>query len=249
MADQARRPLIGVTGHGGDATSGSRSVAALEAYLAAVRQAGGLPVVLPPTSDPALIAAYVERVDGVLFTGGRDISPAHYGEATLNDTVQIEDARDAFELPLARAAVLRDRPVLAICRGCQVLAVAMGGSLWQDLPAQQPRSLPHRQTKPRDAVTHAVGVQAGSLLARALGESTRQAIETNTFHHQAVRRVPPGLAAVAHTPDGTIEGVEAPDRRFVLGVQWHPEGLVERRPEHRRLFAAFVQAARSEPAP
>jgi putative glutamine amidotransferase len=203
----------------------------------------------------------LERVDGVLFTGGRDIDPTCYGETALNDTVQPEPERDAFELPLARQAVSRDVPILAICRGVQVLNVALGGTLWQDLPAQRANVLAHRQTEPRDATTHGVQVVAGSLLARTLAfgagkaetaeaeaEAVAKAAEiaetaTNTFHHQAVRAIAPGLIPTAFAADGTVEALEAPGKQFVLGVQWHPENLAPARPEHRRLFAAFVAAA------
>jgi putative glutamine amidotransferase len=253
------RPAIGVTGHTLDSASGARSVAAGEAYLAAVRAAGGIPLILPPTGDADLILEWLERVDGVLFTGGRDIDPACYGETALNDTVQPEPERDAFELPLARQAVSRDVPILAICRGVQVLNVALGGTLWQDLPAQRANVLAHRQTEPRDATTHTVQVVAGSLLARTLasGAGEAEAAEaadvtepaeiaetaTNTFHHQAVRAIAPGLIPTAFAADGTVEALEAPGKQFVLGVQWHPENLAPARPAHRRLFEAFVAAA------
>jgi putative glutamine amidotransferase len=244
------RPVIGVTGHAAEPAAGGRLVVAGQAYLAAVEAAGGLPVVLPPVAAPDLIAAALDRVDGVLFTGGKDIDPRHFGEAVLNATVKLEPERDAFELPLAREAVARDLPVLAICRGCQVLNVALGGSLWQDLPVQQPQGLAHAQAAPRDAPTHTVLVQTDTLLARALdlagppGAAATHAVDTNSFHHQAAKHVPEALAVVARAADGTIEAVEAPGRRFVLGVQWHPEHLAASRPEHRRLFEALVEAAR-----
>jgi putative glutamine amidotransferase len=210
-----------------------------------VRAAGGLPVVLAPVATPEEIAAVLDAVDGLLFTGGPDVDPRHFGEAVLNETVELEPDRDSFELPLIRAALARDLPVLAICRGCQVLNVALGGSLWQDLPAQRPGDLLHRQRAPRDAVTHAVHVRAGSLLAAVVGEAAAEGtLQANTIHHQAVRDVAESLVAVAFTADGTVEAVEAPDRTFVLGVQWHPESLAPRRPEHHRLFQALVEAAR-----
>jgi putative glutamine amidotransferase len=241
--------VIGVSGHRPprDGAPGD-FVVAKEAYLAAVRAAGGLPVVLAPVDSPEEIGAHLDAVDGLLFTGGQDIDPRLFGEAVLNETVHLEPERDAFELPLVRAALARDLPLLAICRGCQVLGVALGGDLWQDLPTQRPAGLPHRQQAQRGAVTHAVHVRPGTLLARVLGEYATASLPTNTFHHQAVRRVPDGLVPAAYTTDGTVEALEAPDRGFVLGVQWHPEDLVPARPAHHRLFAALVAAARrSEP--
>jgi putative glutamine amidotransferase len=237
------RPLIGVTGHRPAGDPGPRgTVAAKEAYLAAVLAAGGLPVVLAPVDSEEQVEAVLDAVDGLLFTGGQDVEPARFGQPLLNQTVKTEPDRDAFELPLIRGAIARDLPVLAVCRGCQVLNVALGGSLWQDLPAQRPGGLPHRQDGPRSAVTHAVRVQPGSLLARVVGDE--QTLLTNTFHHQAARDVPEGLAVSATAADGTVEALEAPHKSFVLGVQWHPEDLVPARSAHRRLFQALVDAAR-----
>lgn len=238
------RPLIGVTGHCTTTATGVRMVTAKHAYLAAVSAAGGVPVVLSPDDDPVEIVTLLGRVDGILFTGGKDIDPILYGEPVLNDTVQPEPERDAFELPLIREAVSRDVPVLAICRGCQVLNVSLGGTLWQDLPAQRPGVLAHQQHAPRDATSHSVTVDPDSLLARVLGAGGPLTIETNTFHHQAARDPAPLLRPVAAAPDGTLEALEAPGRRFVLGVQWHPEDLALQRPEHLRIFEAFVDAAR-----
>jgi putative glutamine amidotransferase len=244
--DQARHPLIGVTGHRIETGTEVKTVnvACKEAYLHAVRLGGGIPVVLPPSDDPAEVAALLDRVDGVLFTGGRDVDPRHYGEPVLNHTVHLEPYRDAFELPLAREAVERDLPVLGICRGCQVLAVALGGSLWQDLPAQRPGGLAHQQAAPREVVTHEVRVERDSLLGDVLAEFARLPLQTNTFHHQAAKDAPASLHVVACASDGTIEALELPARRFVLGVQWHPEDLAASRREHRRLFEALVDAAR-----
>ncbi|MBI3974096.1 MAG: gamma-glutamyl-gamma-aminobutyrate hydrolase family protein [Chloroflexi bacterium] len=242
--DTSLRPIIGVTGHRTETSSGVTMVTAKEAYLTAVALAGGIPVVLPPVDDLHAVAAALDRVDGVLLTGGKDIDPAHYGQPILHDSVALEPDRDRFELPLTREAVARDVPVLAICRGCQVLNVALGGSLWQDLPFQRPNGLLHQQRAPRDAVTHPVTVHAGTALAAILGEHAARPFDTNSFHHQAVQRISAALAPAAHTQDDIVEAIEAPDRRFVMGIQWHPEDLVTRRPEHRRLFEAFVAAAR-----
>ena len=221
-------------------------VAAGEAYVDAVRQAGGFPVVLTPTADLDEIHRALTCVDGVLFTGGKDVDPVHYGEPVLNTKVAPEPERDAFELPLARAAVQEDRPLFAICRGMQVLNVALGGSLWQDIPEQLAAALPHYQKTARDESSHAIEVAgdslAGDLLANLKGTPSIHP-QANSFHHQAVRDLAGGLVPVAHAPDGLIEAIELPDRTFVLGVQWHPEHLTAQA-SHRRLFEGFVDAAR-----
>jgi gamma-glutamyl-gamma-aminobutyrate hydrolase PuuD len=247
----AHTPVIGVVGHW-ITRDGERHATAKEKYLQAVRMGGGLPVLLVPECEPKRIAGLLDGIDGVLLTGGYDVDPAVYGETVYNDTVRIDGERDTFELPLARLAHERDVPLLAICRGCQVLNVALGGDLWQDIPSQIPDALSHRQHAPMGAVTHAVQVRPDSFLARAIGPSAgssvgpsdRSDVQTNTAHHQAVRQVAPSLVASAHSDDGLIEAVEAPDRRFVVGVQWHPESLAEAWPEQLRLFQALVQAAR-----
>lgn len=235
-----RRPIIGVTGRRVRSDSGVEVVTVKDAYLAEVVAAGGVPVVLAPTPEPGAIARLAESIDGLLLTGGRDIDPQRYGERIWNATVQPEPDRDAFELPLVRLAVEADRPVLAICRGIQVLNVALGGTLYQDLPTQLPESLLHTQEEDRDAVTHSVRMEPHSCLARLIGDAP---LETNTFHHQAVKDVASSLQVTARSDDGVIEALEAPDRRFVCGVQWHPEDLAASYPRHRRLFEALVGAA------
>ena len=239
-----KAPLIGITGHFTETSAGYRVVAAGQAYIDAVRLGGGFPVVLPPVFRADLIGESLDRIDGVLFTGGKDIDPAYYGEQILGPSVHLEPERDAFELPLIREAIARDMPVLAICRGCQVLNVALGGTLWQDLPAQRPTGLAHTQKAPRDAVTHTVEIGSDSLLGDLLhAAGSGSTILANSFHHQAARAVPERLVPVAFASDGTVEAIELPDRTFVVGVQWHPEHLVVEYPEHRRLFEALVQAS------
>jgi putative glutamine amidotransferase len=237
-------PLIGITGHVTETAAGYKVVAAGQAYVDAVRLAGGFPILLPPVSDPGRIAESFAIVDGLLFTGGKDVDPSVYGEAILNAKVVVEPERDAFELPLARESVARDFPVLAICRGMQVLNVALGGTLWQDIPVQIPESeLHHYQKAPRADTTHAVEVTRDSLLGDLACRTNGTLLQANSFHHQAARTVAPVLVPVAYAPDGVVEAVELPGREFVLGVQWHPEHLVEEHPSHRRLFEGLVEAA------
>jgi putative glutamine amidotransferase len=202
-------------------------------YLRAIEAAGGMPVVLPPLGDAV---AFLDRLDGVCLSGGPDLDPDAYGEAERHAELgPTEPGLDAFELALARAADERGLPLLGICRGAQALNVARGGSLHQHLPG-------HRQTEPATATTHAVDVEPGTLLARLVGTG---ALDVNSFHHQAVDRLGRGLEVTAFAPDGTIEAIEAPGPRFLLGVQWHAEGLLAV-PRHRALFEALVAAAAPE---
>ena len=199
-------------------------------YLRAIEAAGGMPVVLPPLGDAT---AYVDRLDGICLSGGPDLDPAAYGAADRHPELgPTEPTLDSFELELALAADQRGLPLLGICRGAQALNVACGGTLYQHLPG-------HRQTEPATDDTHSVHVEPGTRLAALLGTDV---LRVNSFHHQAVERLGNGLRAVAHAADGTIEGVEAPGSRFVMGVQWHVEGLVAQ-PRHRVLFEALVAAA------
>jgi len=199
-------------------------------YLRAIEAAGGIPVVLPPLGDAE---AFLERLDGVVLSGGPDLDPDAYGAPERHlELGPTEPDLDAFELALARAVDERGVPILGICRGVQALNVARGGTLHQHVPA-------HRQTEPATATTHTVHVEDGSLLAALVGA---RPLRVNSFHHQAVDRLGSGLRAVARAADGTIEAVEAPGPRFVLGVQWHAEGLVGQ-PRHRVLFEALVEAA------
>jgi putative glutamine amidotransferase len=204
-------------------------------YLKAIEAAGGMPVVLPPLGDAE---AFLDRLDGVVLSGGPDLDPGAYGAADRHAELgPTEPDLDAFELALARAADERGVPILGICRGAQALNVARSGTLHQHVPA-------HRQTEPATATTHTVHVEEGSRLATLVGV---RPLRVNSFHHQAVDVLGHGLRAVARAADGTVEAVEAPGPRLVLGVQWHAEGLVHQ-PRHRALFEAIVVAAGAEPA-
>jgi putative glutamine amidotransferase len=212
-------------------------------YIRAVQAAGGIPVLLTPHFTPEVQAALWQRVDGLVLTGGGDIEPRRFGETPHATVDEVSPARDELELGLTRRAVDDDVPLFAICRGIQVLNVALGGSLVQDIPSEWPQALPHSQKAPRHEPTHAVKVMGeGTRLGRVLGALE---IEVNSMHHQAIKRLGAGLREVAWAPDGIIEGVEmSGEERFVLGVQWHPEELVGHDQAARNLFAAVVDAAR-----
>jgi putative glutamine amidotransferase len=212
-------------------------------YIRAVQAAGGIPLLLTPHFTPEVQAALWQRLDGLILTGGGDIEPARFDEPRHPSVDDVSPARDELELGLTRRAVTDDVPLFAICRGIQVLNVALGGSLVQDLPSEWPDALVHSQKAPRHEPTHPVKVMGeGTRLGRVLGSLE---VEVNSMHHQAIKRLGDGLREVAWAPDGVIEGVEmAGDDRFVLGVQWHPEELVGHDQAARNLFAAIVEAAR-----
>lgn len=210
------------------------------AYASAIWKAGGAPILIPNLCEDGYPEALLARVDGLLLSGGDDVGPDRFGEEILNDTVEVDHARDAAEIPLARTAVARDIPILGICRGIQTLAVALGGTLYQDIPAQVPEACIHRQTAPRPEATHEIRA-AGDCRLYAITGQERLAV--NTFHHQAVRGVPKPLRPTAWAPDGVIECVEAPDAAFLIGVQYHPEEMTETQEHAMKLFAAFVQTA------
>ncbi len=236
--------IIGVTS--GDAFSErsaegvpNRPHAALKQdYLDAVAGAAAIPIVIAPEATAATDAV-VSRIDGLVLVGGIDVHPANYGESVLNATVHPGPERDALELALLQSAFKHDLPILAICRGHQVLNVARGGSLWQDLPTQRPDGLRHSQRGDPHSPGHTLTVADGSLLRQIVGS---EHLEANSFHHQAIRELGRGLRPTAWSSDGLIEAVEDPAHRFVLGVQWHPEEMLDAAP-HRALFASFVQAS------
>ncbi len=242
------RPLIAVTTselrEGGVTPTPQGEPAQLEMalgmkYLRAIERAGGVPVVIPPLHSDG-IDALLSQVAGVCLSGGPDLDPEAYGASRHDLLGPTWSDLDAFELAVARAAALRRLPILAICRGLQVLNVARGGTLNQHLPEVVGEGITHRQTEPGHQATHSVTIDQSSRLGQIVGGGRS---DVNSFHHQSVDRLGEGLVISARAADGTIEGVEAVDHDFVLGVQWHAECLVERS-EHAALFTAFVEAAR-----
>jgi putative glutamine amidotransferase len=206
-------------------------------YLEAIGRAGALAVVVPPVPGPA-IPALLDRVDGIVLSGGPDIHPDAYGAPPHPALGPTEPRLDAFELALARAADERDMPILAICRGAQLFNVARGGTLHQHLPDVVGDGVTHRQNGAPGAPIHGVSVAAGSRLAAILGTRTPR---VNSFHHQAIDVLGERLTITARAEDGTVEAFEATDRSFVVGVQWHAECMVDH-DEQTALFAALVDA-------
>jgi putative glutamine amidotransferase len=210
------------------------------AYAASVERAGGVPVLLPAAPTWTSARRLLPPLGGLIFSGGDDLDPVRYGEGPHPKTRRVPTEKESADLRLLTAALATGVPLLGICYGCQLLNVARGGSLIQDLPSMRPRTLRHRAGRDRKRIFHPVRVEPGSLLHRVL---RRPRLTANSAHHQAVRTFGRGLRAVAWAPDGIIEGIEDPSRAFVLGVQWHPERLMDRA-VHLRLFQALVRAAR-----
>jgi putative glutamine amidotransferase len=209
-------------------------------YIRSSEGAGLIPLAVPPLTDPAAAGEIIRAAGGLLLTGGEDVDPSLYGE-TLHPSVSgTNPLRDATELALLAAAREQRRPVLAICRGIQLLNVALGGTLVQDLPSQRPSAIRHDQPNDRDARTHDVAIVPGTRLAAATG-ATEMAV--NSYHHQAVNRLASGLRVTATAPDGVIEGVELEDPDWwLIAVQWHPEDLTtDARSWDRGIFKAFAE--------
>jgi len=215
-------------------------------YYRAISDLGAIPVILPLVAKPRLLEGLLDRLDGLVLSGGGfDIHPRFYREAPLPALGTVRENRTRFELELCRRALERDLPLLGICGGAQALNVALGGSLYQDLPSQRPQSLAHQQTFSKTRPSHSVTVLAGTLLAAILGRKRAEhTLRVNSAHHQAVKDPGHGLVVNAAAADGVIEAIASPARRFVLGVQWHPEMLAPVHAEQVRIFRAFLAAAR-----
>jgi putative glutamine amidotransferase len=218
---------------------------AMTDYTESVRRVGGDPIELD--RQQLVPDGLADRFDGVLFTGGGDVDPALYGEAPHASYQAAEDGRDAFEIALARAVVDAGIPLFAICRGMQVLNVALGGTLVQDVPTMVNGALEHSVPEPRMALAHEVWVSKGTRLAALMRDKLVEGdtLQVNSRHHQAVGRLADGFLVSATSPDGVVEGMERPGDPFCVAVQWHPENFW-RTGEFRPLFEGFVEAARGE---
>ena len=243
----AKTPIIGISAYSEDGRCQVNMT-----YVNSIRMAGGVPVVIPVTGDDAQIAAIIETIDGLVMTGGEDFDPLKwFGEEPVRGLGEVVPARDDYDVKLIRAAVAKGIPVLGICRGEQLMAVAFGGSLWQDIPSQIPTSyVKHRQSPTTGAYgTHSIDIEKGSVLARILG---KEKAVVNSFHHQAIKDVPQGFKVVARSADGIIEAVERSGRirgyedagAWILGVQFHPEVITNAgNPEFLPVFRTLVEEA------
>lgn len=230
-------PVIGVTTF----VSGDQ-LRLPESYSIAIAKEGGVPMILPKVENEKLIKAQVEALDALLLSGGDDVDPEFFNEAPHQKMGPIEPGRDTYELKLIDYALERNIPILGICRGAQVLTIHQGGSIYQDIYSQHgDHTYKHNQEVPKNYLTHKVSVEKGTKLHSILGSTD---IKTNSFHHQAVKRVPEHFSITASTSDGIVEAVESKTHDFLLGVQWHPEGTYLVDENSQKIFSALIKAAR-----
>ncbi|HEV2474666.1 MAG TPA: gamma-glutamyl-gamma-aminobutyrate hydrolase family protein [Chthonomonadales bacterium] len=212
-----------------------------ETYIAAVEKAGAAAMPLPPAPEDSL-RKQLGELDGLLLSGGPDLAPRWFGEAPHPGLGEVEEDRDSSEMALIRMALEQDMPIFGICRGIQILNVALGGDLFQHIPDQCPSGIEHQQKNrnaAREITSHEICIAAGSRMEQIAGSRT---METNSFHHQALRRIAAGLRVTARAQDGVVEAVEDPTRTFLLAVQFHPEDTAPSQDQSARLFAEFVRA-------
>jgi putative glutamine amidotransferase len=243
-SEPTRRPIIGCTSYRKwvrqEPPFAVYGVA--PAYVEAVLAAGGIPLLIPLGLDDEDVAALVDHIDGLILTGGGDVAPDRY-QGRLHPTVKdVDIERDRLEFMLVEQILDRRKPLLAICRGCQLFNVALGGTLWEDVASQKSGALSHdlNNSHPRNHLGHTVSIEADSALAGHLGKTNTW---VNTLHHQGIRELAPGLRITAVALDGLIEGVEIADHPYAIGVQWHPECLVQDDPAMLSLFKGLVEAA------
>lgn len=221
---KAEKPMVGIT----CARTSAGADRLAPSYTEAIRKAGGIPVILPTLSTDQEADALLERLDGIVFSGGEDVHPSWYGEEILNETVAIDSVRDHSDSLLARAVLRSGKPVLAICRGEQLMNVILGGSLYQDIPTQLPEAHVHR------GVYHPIGLVEGGFLEQLYGKDS---LRVNSRHHQAVKDPAPGITVAAWSDDGIVEAWENPQ---IWAVQFHPESMVEEDDSWLRLFKAYL---------
>lgn len=234
------RPIIGITTNQGRNTYGHPTVVLMQSYLDAILQAGGVPVLIPSTLGEEELTALYGRLDGILFSGGGDVALEHFSGDPHPRIEDVDPARDTVELALLRAAAADGKPFLGICRGCQLVNVAFGGTLYTHLPDQFPGALDHDYPGSlRALLVHEVKIDEGTRTAEVLGEPI---IKVTSNHHQGLKEIPGPLRVAGKSPDGLVEAIELPDHPFGLAVQWHPEWMTDQ-PSTQSLFRKFVAAA------
>lgn len=213
------------------------SIWMLPGYMDGISRAGGIPVIFPLTADEQDLGRLMDICDGFLFTGGHDVSPDIYGEKPLEGFVDICEKRDEMETVVLKYAIEADKPILGICRGIQFINAFLGGSLYQDIPVQYPSGVTHHQMPPYDRPAHKVTVIKDSPLYHSLKTDK---LSVNSYHHQAVKEMAPGLVTMAVSPDGIVEALYKPDQHFLWAVQWHPEFSFRSDDYSQKIFNAFV---------
>lgn len=246
MSDN-RRPVIGITTQTLEEIPDElpRCWIMSQRYVRTLTASGAIPWIVPLLEDEDTLREIYSRLDGVFFPGGVDIDPDSYNESRSEVCGRVDPDRDRTEIMFAKWAMSDGKPILAVCRGAQLLSVAAGGTLYQDLGSEYPDAIKHdyfpkKGVHTRQDLVHPVNVVANTRLSRMLGSDT---LLVNSMHHQGIKKLAPTLVASALAPDGLIEGVESSDDKFVIGVQWHPEDLADLDPSMRRLFDAFIEAA------
>jgi putative glutamine amidotransferase len=234
------QPIIGITTNHSKNEYSQTTVLLNQAYVRAIVQAGGVPVLIPSLIANDGWDALYSRLDGILLSGGGDISLDHFKGDAHPRIADVDPARDAVELNMLHAAVSDGKPFLGICRGCQLVNVGLGGTLYTHLPDQFPNALDHSYPgNMRTALVHEVKIDEGTRVADVLGEPI---VKVNSHHHQGLKDIAPSLRVAGHSPDGLVEAIELPNHPFGLAVQWHPEWLTDQ-PVTRNLFRRFVEAA------
>ena len=231
------KPIIGITPE----IAEDGKVSLNYAYTHAIEAAGGIPLVLPCTEDEGLLDRLAELCHGFAFSGGEDIEPARYGEEKIPQCGAPALRRDACDFAVFRKALATGKPILGICRGGQLINVALGGTLWQDLPSQLPSEIHHVQKEEKFAISHSVAVLPGTPLAAITGKTR---IAANSFHHQAAHKLGNGLQVMAQADDGVVEAMYLPGHRFLLALQWHPERICDIDTDARAIFESFISACK-----
>ena len=238
MKMKAKRPVIGVTPLY-DSTTSKWWIQL--PYMSHLEINGAIPVMIQPTTNLATLEATLKRLDGVLLTGGPDVHPAYYGEKVLPECGYICPERDEIDCFIAKRAMELDMPLFGICRGHQVINATLGGSLYQDIPSQLGNKINHRPGLADDHLAHEVTFTSGNIMAKYLGQ---EKFSVNSFHHQAVKTPAPGIEIAATSSDGVVEAIYHKEKRFVWGVQWHPEKFGHDNPLSIKLFTAFINACK-----
>ncbi|SEC13787.1 gamma-glutamyl-gamma-aminobutyrate hydrolase family protein [Paenibacillus sp. GP183] len=237
------KPLIGITSTKVSINPQAMGCYVADGYYNGVAKCGGIPIVIPLLEDEELIKEIIDRTDALIFTGGEDIGPHHYGEMPHRFLGEVFPLRDQIELMSVRYSLSKDKPILGICRGAQLINVAMGGTLYQDLPSQMKDSSQHMQKAPRPDASHYVSLQKGSKLFEIFQKGQ---VFSNSFHHQAVKDLAPHFMIAAQAEDGVVEGIESTVHQFALGIQWHPEMMWGKSEEMLQVCQYFIDYVKSQ---